>query len=59
MTFRKTSYAPLAELQTDLEEGWRYDNEERVHQGRGCSGRTPTQTFLETMPLAKAKFLAA
>jgi hypothetical protein len=42
-----------------LEEWLRYYNEERVHQGRWCYGRTPMQTFLDTIPLAKEKLLAA
>jgi integrase-like protein len=47
ITFRKKIYTSLAELQTDLE-GWlREYNEERVHQGRWCYGRTPLQTFKE------------
>jgi len=46
-------------LQTDLDEWLRYYNEERVHQGRWCYGRTPMQTFIETIPLAKEKLLAA
>lgn len=59
ITFRKKIYTSLAALQTDLD-GWlREDNEERVHQGRWCYGRTPLQTFLETIPLAKEKLLAA
>lgn len=59
VTFRKKLYASLAELQTDLEEWLRYYNEERVHQGRWCYGRTPMQTFRDTIPLAKEKVLAA
>ncbi len=59
ITFRKKIYPTLTELQADLDEGLRYYNEERVHQGRWCYGRTPMQTFLETIPLAKEKALAA
>lgn len=59
ITFRKKIYATLAELQADLDEWGRYYNEERVHQGRWCDGRTPIQTFLDTIPLAKEKLLAA
>ena len=59
ITFRKKIYTSLADLQTDLD-GWlREYNEERVHQGRWCYGRTPMQTFWETIPLAKEKLLAA
>jgi transposase InsO family protein len=59
IAFRKKIYTTLTDLQTDLD-GWlREYNEERVHQGRWCYGRTPMQTFLETIPLAKEKLLAA
>jgi hypothetical protein len=27
----------------------------RSHQGRWCYGKTPMQTFLDTLPLAKEK----
>lgn len=41
ITFRKKIYTNLADLQGDLD-GWlREYNEERVHQGRWCYGRTP------------------
>jgi hypothetical protein len=29
------------------------------HQGRWCFGKTPMQTFLDTVPLAKEKIVAA
>ena len=59
ITFRKKIYTTLVDLQTDLD-GWlREYNEERVHQGRWCYGRTPMKTFLDTVPLAKEKLLAA
>ena len=59
ITFRKKSSITLVELQADLEEWLRYYNEERVHQGRWCFGRTPVRTCLATIPLAKEKLLAA
>jgi hypothetical protein len=34
-------------------------NEERTHQGRWCYGKTPMQTFVDSIPLAKEKMLAA
>ena len=59
MTCRKKLYTSLAALQADRD-GWlREDNAERVHQGRWCYGRTPRQTLLDTLPLAKEKVLAA
>jgi len=59
ITFRKKIYTTLTELQADLDEWLRYYNEERVHQGRWCYGRTPMRTFFDTIPLAKEKLLAA
>jgi hypothetical protein len=32
-------------------------NEQRAHQGRWCFGKTPMQTFLDALPLAKEKLL--
>ncbi len=32
-------------------------NNQRTHSGKYCYGRTPMQTFLETLPLAKQKML--
>ena len=34
-------------------------NEERPHQGRWCFGKAPMQTFLDSLPIAKEKMLAA
>jgi transposase InsO family protein len=59
LTFRKKIYFTLAELQADLDRWLKEYTEERVHQGRWCYGRTPMQTFLDTIPLAKEKLLAA
>jgi transposase InsO family protein len=59
ITFRQKIYTRLADLQDDLDFWLKEDNEVRVHQGRRCYGRTPLQTFLDTIPLAKEKVLAA
>jgi hypothetical protein len=32
-------------------------NEERVHSGKYCIGKTPMQTFLDSIPLVKEKML--
>ncbi|HEU5406177.1 MAG TPA: IS481 family transposase [Nitrospira sp.] len=59
VAFRKKIYRSLDELQTDLD-GWLQDyNKQRPHQGRWCYGKTPMQTFIESVPLAKEKMLAA
>jgi transposase InsO family protein len=57
--FRKKIYRSLAELQADLELWLREYNEERPHQGRWCYGKTPLQPFVDTIPLAKEKLIAA
>lgn len=33
-------------------------NEWRPHQGQWCLGKTPMQTFLDTLSLAKDKIMA-
>ena len=59
VAFRKKIYRTLDQLQADLH-GWlREYNEQRTHQGRWCYGKTPMQTFLDSVPLAKEKILAA
>jgi transposase InsO family protein len=59
VAFRKKVYRSIEELQADLDVWLRYYNEERTHQGRWCYGKTPMQTFLDSVPLAKEKSLAA
>jgi transposase InsO family protein len=59
VAFRKKLYHSIAELQADLDLWLKYYNEERTHQGRWCYGKTPMQTFLDSVPLAKEKMLAA
>src|SRR5919107_1017772 len=59
VAFRKRIYGSLAELQADLDEWIRSYNEDRPHQGRRCFGKTPMQTFLDAVPLAKEKMIAA
>jgi hypothetical protein len=53
VAFRKKIYRTIEELQTDLD-AWLVDyNEQRPHQGRWCFGKTPMQTFLDALPLAR------
>jgi transposase InsO family protein len=59
VAFRKKLYASLEELQADLDAFLVEYNERRPHQGRWCYGKTPLQTFLDSVPLAKEKMLAA
>lgn len=57
VAFRRKIYNTLDELQKDLDEWMKQYNEERVHSGKYCFGKTPMQTFLDTKHLAKEKML--
>lgn len=57
VTFRKRVYQTLEELQEDLDTFLEHYNAERVHQGRWCYGKTPMQTFLDSLELAREKLL--
>jgi len=59
VAFRKRIYGSIIELQADLDEWIRSYNEQRPHQGRWCFGKTPMQTFLDAVPLAREKLIAA
>jgi transposase InsO family protein len=57
ITFRRKLYQDLETLQTDLDQWLQYYNHERPHSGRYCFGKTPIQTFNESLILAKQKLL--
>jgi transposase InsO family protein len=57
IAFRKKIYHTLDELQEDLDSWLREYNESRPHSGKYCFGKTPMQTFLDSVPLAKEKML--
>ena len=57
IAFRKKLYDNLELLQQDLDNWIEYYNNERPHSGRYCFGKTPMQTFSESLPLAKDKML--
>lgn len=59
VAFRKKIYRTLEDLQADLDVWLQEYNEHRSHQGRWCYGKTPMQTFIDSVPLAKEKMLAA
>jgi len=59
VAFLKKIYQAIDELQADLDVWLLECNERRPHQGRWCFGKTPMQTFLGTLPLAKEKLIAA
>jgi transposase InsO family protein len=59
VAFRKKIYRTIDELQADLDIWIHTYNHDRPHQGRWCYGKTPMQTFLDALPLAKEKLMAA
>ena len=59
VAFRKKLYRSVEELQRDLDQWLQQYNNERPHQGRWCYGKTPMQTFVDSVPLAKEKIIAA
>ncbi len=52
-------FANLFEARRKIEAWRREYNEERPHSGKYCFGKTPMQTFLDALPLAKEKLMAA
>lgn len=57
ITFRKKLYQNLETLQADLDQWLNNYNNDRPHSGRYCFGKTPMQTFNESITLAKQKLL--
>jgi hypothetical protein len=57
VAFRKKIYLRLEEMQQDLDEWLEYYNNHRPHSGRYCYGKTPMQTFTESIILAKQKLI--
>lgn len=55
VAFRKKLYTSIEQMQTDLDEWLLYYNDERTHSGKYCYGKTPMQTFCESIHLAKEK----
>jgi len=44
-------------LQEDVDNWLLEYNEQRPHSGKYCFGKTPMQTFVDAVPLAKEKIL--
>jgi hypothetical protein len=57
IAFRKKVYRSIIELQADLDRWMDYYNNERTHSGKYCFGKTPMETFTNSIPLAKTKLL--
>jgi hypothetical protein len=56
--FRKKIYNNLDELQKDVDIWLEYYNNERTHTGKHCYGKTPMQTWIDSLYLAKEKLLS-
>jgi len=59
VAFRKKIYRTLEELQQDLDKWVEYYNHQRTHTGKYCYGKTPMETFKDSLHLAKEKMLDA
>ena len=58
VVFRRKIYAGIEQLQADLD-GWLTEyNESRPHQGRWCYGKTPRQTLVDSLALARRRLLS-
>lgn len=57
IAFRKKVYRTIQELQTDLDRWMNYYNQDRTHTGKYCFGKTPMQTFKDSIALAKEKLI--
>ena len=57
VAFRKKLYNSLEEMQQDLDVWIKYYNQERAHSGRYCYGKTPMETFRESLILARQKMI--
>jgi transposase InsO family protein len=57
IAFRKKLYHSIEELQADVDQWMNKYNDLRPHSGKYCYGKTPLQTFFESLPLATEKQL--
>ena len=55
--FRKKIYTSIDDLQTDVDIWLEYYNNQRPHSGKYCFGKTPMQTWEDSLHLAKEKML--
>ncbi len=59
VAFRRKLYGSIAQLQIDLDDWITHYNHERTHQGRWCFGKTPMETFMDRLPVAREKLIDA
>lgn len=57
IAFRKKLYSSIEEMQSDLDVWMEEYNQQRTHTGKYCFGKTPMQTLMDSLPLAKEKIL--
>jgi len=57
VAFRKKIYTSIEELQQDVDQWIQHYNHERTYSGKYCFGKTPMQTFWDSLHLAKEKML--
>lgn len=57
IAFRKKIYKSIDDLQVDLDAWIDEYNSHRAHSGKHCFGKTPMQTFLDSLHLAEDKML--
>ena len=55
VAFRKKIYQSIDQLQEDLDQWLYHYNHERTHSGKYCYGKTPIQTFNDSIHLAREK----
>ena len=53
IAFRKKIYTSIDQLQADLDAWMSHYNTERTHSGKYCFGKTPMQTFIEGIAVAR------
>lgn len=53
--FRKNFYSSLQQLQNDVDLWLTTYNNNRPHSGKHCFGKTPMQTFTDSIYIAKSK----
>jgi transposase InsO family protein len=57
VAFRKKIYKTIEELQQDLDQWIHWYNHERTHEGKYCFGKTPMQTLIDSISMAREKLI--
>ena len=57
IAFRKKIYSSIEQIQNDLDDWMLEYNTCRTHSGKFCFGKTPMQTFMESIDMAKEHYL--